>query len=235
MNWKEAALKHAKEEDPQESCGLLLCQKGKERYWPCKNIADLPTEGFCIDPDDWMKGEDTAEVIGVIHSHPDCPPTPSPVDLSSCEYIDLPFHICNPRTEAWHSFNPSGYKTPLIGRQWTWGASDCWTLIIDYFAEQGLEVKDWERPKRSEEILTNDIFCEQNFIESGFVPLEDDAEWLVGDLLLFKFTGPSPDHVGIYIGQKGLHHMGGKLSSRDPLNEFLINAIVRRYRHAKKN
>ena len=32
MNWKEAALIHAKDQDPKESCGLLLNIKGKEIY-----------------------------------------------------------------------------------------------------------------------------------------------------------------------------------------------------------
>ena len=30
MNWKEAALKHAKEQDPKESVGVLIVIKGKE-------------------------------------------------------------------------------------------------------------------------------------------------------------------------------------------------------------
>tara|TARA_R100000329_G_scaffold46167_1_gene43312 strand:+ start:376 stop:519 length:144 start_codon:yes stop_codon:yes gene_type:complete len=38
MNWKEAALAHAKDQDPDESCGLLLNIRGKERYYPCRNF-----------------------------------------------------------------------------------------------------------------------------------------------------------------------------------------------------
>ena len=30
MNWKQAAIIHAKEEAPKESCGLLVEVKGKE-------------------------------------------------------------------------------------------------------------------------------------------------------------------------------------------------------------
>ena len=32
MNWKNKALLHAQQEDPKESCGLLLNVKGKEKY-----------------------------------------------------------------------------------------------------------------------------------------------------------------------------------------------------------
>ena len=39
MNWKEAALAHAKDQDPKECCGLLLNIRGKERYHPCRNLS----------------------------------------------------------------------------------------------------------------------------------------------------------------------------------------------------
>ena len=39
IDWKHAALTHAKDQDPKESVGLLLNIKGKERYYPCKNLS----------------------------------------------------------------------------------------------------------------------------------------------------------------------------------------------------
>ena len=39
MNWKDAALNHAEIEDPKESVGLLLNVRGKERYYPCRNLS----------------------------------------------------------------------------------------------------------------------------------------------------------------------------------------------------
>ena len=38
MNWKDAALLHAKDQDPKEAVGLLLNVKGKHRYYPFQNL-----------------------------------------------------------------------------------------------------------------------------------------------------------------------------------------------------
>ena len=48
MTWKDWALAHAKVEDPKEACGLLLIIKGKEKYFPCKNLADKPKDIFIM-------------------------------------------------------------------------------------------------------------------------------------------------------------------------------------------
>ena len=40
MIWKDIALQHAKKDAPHEACGLVAIYKGKEKYFPCKNLAE---------------------------------------------------------------------------------------------------------------------------------------------------------------------------------------------------
>ena len=101
MNWKEEALVHAKNQDPKESCGLLLNIRGKERYFPCRNLSMTDHQCFIIDPEDYVKADNTGEITAVVHSHPVTPPAPSQADQISCEQSNLPWHIVNPKTEQW--------------------------------------------------------------------------------------------------------------------------------------
>lgn len=136
MNWKEEALAHAKDQDPKESCGLLLNIRGKERYYPCRNLSMTDHQCFIIDPEDYVKADNTGEITAVVHSHPITPPTPSQADKISCEQGNLPWHIVNPKTEQWGYYEPCGYKPPLLGRPWVWGVTDCWSLVRDWYKEE---------------------------------------------------------------------------------------------------
>ena len=53
MSWRDVALAHAKDQDPKESCGLLIEIKGKEKYYPCKNLSIWSNQCFIIDPIDY--------------------------------------------------------------------------------------------------------------------------------------------------------------------------------------
>ena len=234
MTWKDKAAQHAKDCFPQESCGLLAIVKGKETYFPCKNLANNLCSYFIIDPDDWAFAEDSGELTAIIHSHPTGPIFPSKTDKTACEYLGLPWHIYSPEQNDWHYFEPTGYKPqPLLGREWIWKAQDCWTLVVDYFKSQNLKLKDWPRPKDPTEMLTNGLF-EYALPKTGLVEVTDDIQ--KDDVLLMSMAKNTGCHVGVYVGeQMVLHHQVGRLSSRDLLDEQMYKSIYKRYRHAEKN
>ena len=231
VEWKELALKHAKEEDPKESCGLVVCWKGRGKYIACRNIAPSPNHHFIIDPFDWVKAEDTGQILAVVHSHPHSSPKPSEADLKACDVINLPWHICNPNTEEWHTFNPVNWKIPLIGRNYSYGIYDCWSLVRDYYNEKGIKLRDWDRP-HSLDAFEEDPLFERCYKETGFRELDDDEPLQEGDSVLFSTYKNKLNHVGVFIEpQQILHHSQGRLSSRDFYGEWLLKCTKRRLRY----
>ena len=216
---KAAAMAHAQELDPIEACGLVVVIKGQQRFWPCRNISEEPGDLFTIDPDDWRRAEDAGEVMAVVHSHPITPPEPSPADRAACELTGLPWLICNPKTGGWGEGIPCGYKAPLLGREWVWGAQDCWTLVRDWYAEQGQVLPDFERPATPAEFEAAPLFA-QNWAAVGFTRVDPD-DLQEGDAVFMAIRNASLNHIGVYVGdQMILHHVRGRLSSRDLYGEY---------------
>ena len=232
MTWKNAALKHAKEQDPKESVGLLIVIKGKEQYYPCNNLSTYSQQCFILDPEDYVKADALGEITAIVHSHPVTPPSPSQADKVSCEQSGLKWHIVNPKTETWGYCEPTGYKPPLIGRQWVWGVTDCWSLVRDYYKEQyNIQLLDYQRPTTPQDFLDNPLF-EQYAERTGFRELNKDEKLQKGDVLLMSILHPTLNHVAIFLGDEILHHLADRLSTREPYNEWLLKCTGKRYRYA---
>ena len=232
MTWKQDALIHAKEQDPKESCGLLIEIKGKEKYYPCKNLSNWSNQCFIIDPVDYAKAEDTGKILAVIHSHPTTQPVASQADMISCEDTNLPWHIVNPKTEQWGYYEPSGYKPPLIGRHWVWGITDCWALVRDWYKEKkGIILRDWERPITPEEFIADPMF-ERCAWRTGFRQLRPEEKLQNGDLLFMSITATGLNHVAIFLDGDVLHHLADRISCKEPYNQWLLKCTGMRLRYA---
>ena len=231
MTWKDAALKHAKEQDPRESVGVLIVIKGKEQYYPCNNLSTYSQQCFILDPEDYVKADALGEITAIVHSHPVTPPSPSQADKVSCEQSGLKWHIVNPKTETWGYCEPTGYEPPLIGRQWVWGVTDCWSLVRDYYKEQhNIQLLDYQRPTTPQDFLDNPLF-EQYAERTGFKELNKDEKLQKGDVLLMSILHPTLNHVAIFLGDDILHHLADRLSTREPYNQWLLKCTGKRYRY----
>ena len=204
-------LEHAKQEYPRESCGVVIIYKGKEKYIPCRNIAE-DNNHFIIHEEDYANAEDLGEIIKIVHSHPRSNPQPSPADMVKIEETEIPWIIINPITEHWTETHPSGYKAPLIGRQFAFGVLDCYSLIRDYYKETlGIELLNFNRTDKFWERGEN-LYMD-NFEKAGFIKVNDIKEH---DVIIMYLGASIPNHGGVYIGDgKILHHPQGRLSSRD--------------------
>ena len=75
---------HAREEEPNEACGLLVLENGvATRYERGRNAAASPYRfELDVDPEVWFLEDDGYE-LAVFHSHPSSPSRPSRTDVEN--------------------------------------------------------------------------------------------------------------------------------------------------------
>ncbi len=235
MIWKDKALKHAKDQFPNESVGLVLNVKGKYRYYPCNNLATSPQQTFILDPKDYVKAESQGQIMYIVHSHPITDPTPTQADLIGCEDSGKKWYIVNPTTEQWSEFEPTGYQANLLGRPYIYGITDCWSLVRDWYKqEKNIILRDYKRPTTPEDFLKDPLF-ESLAWRTGFRELRKDEQLKYGDVLLMSILHPTLNHVAIFLGDMVLHHLADRLSCKEPYSEWLLKCTGKRYRYVENN
>lgn len=230
---QDEILAHAQACDPQEMCGLIHVVKGRRRFFPCTNIATTPDEHFILDPEDYAIAEDQGEIVAVVHSHPTSRPSPSPADQIGCNNTGLPWVIVNPKTKEWGYCEPSDFELPYVGREFVFGVVDCYSLARDWYKrEMGIELADFPRRDRFWERGENlyvEGYKSQGFRQVDFNNLQ------YGDGILMQLGADLPNHGAIYLGdQQILHHVQGRLSSRDVYGGYYVKNTAMVLRHESR-
>lgn len=229
----QRALAHAQSEFPRESCGLLVVRKGKSSYVACRNMAQ-GTDQFVIHPEDYVKAQGLGEIIAVVHSHPKTAAEPSQADRVSCEVTGLVWFIVSVPSQTWCELKPTGYFAPLVGRQWCHGVLDCYSLVRDWFQQvRGVDLPDFERHDQWWKSGQN-LYLE-NFAAVGFAVI-DCAQAREGDCFLMQVGAEVPNHAAVYLGDGHiLHHLQGRLSSRDVYGGYWQKITTHCLRYVKPN
>jgi proteasome lid subunit RPN8/RPN11 len=115
---RHALAEHAREEAPNEACGLVVLRDGvAERYVPGRNAAASPYRfELDVDPETWFLEDDGYE-LAVFHSHVSSPPRPSRTDVENVGlWAGRPYLIYTLRTNelaAWRIESGSIEPLPL--------------------------------------------------------------------------------------------------------------------------
>lgn len=219
----DAILAHVQAEYPREACGLVIIERGRQKYIPCRNIAAAVGEHFELPGEDSAVAEERGEIVLLVHSHPDGTSTPSDGDRVECEESGLPWLIVAWPGGAMRTIEPCGYEAPLVGRAYAHGLLDCWTLIRDWYArELGIELPDVERRDGWWNDGSSDLYL-AHLEEAGGVIVQrspdiDPKALQVGDVILMQIRSSNgvSNHGAVYVGDSRiLHHPYGRLSTRD--------------------
>ena len=235
-----ALAEHAAGEYPNECCGLVVRRPGDVEavYWPCRNASTEPGRQFVIDARDWAAAEDAGELLAVCHSHPDASANPSSADRAMCERSGLPWIIVGWPSAVLKRVAPEGWQAPLVGREFSYGVLDCYTLIQDYYArELGVLLPDFDRAHdgwwkaqagRSALNLYRDGFAAAGFLEVAGPPQ-------VHDVLLMQVAADVENHGAVYAGDGViLHHLYGRLSAREVYGGYWTRVTRAVLRHRSR-
>lgn len=116
----------------------------------------------------------------------------------------------------------------LIGRQWDYGANDCFSLVRDFFKLKGISLPDFARPDDLE--ISESIFLQQ--AEAiGFRQVKW-SQRKAGDVLIMRLQTRTPMHAAILLpDEEILHQRQNSLSAIEPLRRYYVERVAAVFRY----
>jgi proteasome lid subunit RPN8/RPN11 len=238
MKLPKEAIQHVEACYPQEAGGFLIRVQGQIVYRPLTNVAARPDINFRMHPAERLTAQQSGEIVGFVHSHPDESAAPSRADLlahDECGWWDFIISVCRGVAVDVVGIPPSGAESrrPLCGRAFEHGVDDCLTLVRDYYAAyEGITLKDYPREDGWWE-RGGDLY-RQHLPEAGFVEIPRE-ELLPGDLITMKILSRVENHGAIWLGDGVIiHHLYGQVSTTDEYRAAFIQRTSGFWRHREK-
>ncbi len=223
---------HANKTPYKECCGIVVENSNNLlEYVECINLSDDPNS-FIIDPKDYLKATLLGTIKFICHSHLGESANPTEADKYSCNKGKVPWIIFAIKSSTLLTFNPEDFFVPLIGREYSFGTMDCWSLVSDVYNLE-LNIPIGRPIVTSEEWFeyNNNLF-EEHALENGFIKVgfNDTKKY---DVVLFKANNSKvPNHSGVLVEDPYfLHHLKGRLSSKDRFNGYWLKCLHAIYRH----
>ena len=116
----------------------------------------------------------------------------------------------------------------LIGRQWDYGRTDCFSLVREWFSLKGVAIPDFDRPADLDS-------CESLFLTEaeacGFFQVEFYRR-RPGDVLIMRLGTMTPMHAAILLeNEQILHQRQDSLSAVEPLHQYYVSRVAAAFRH----
>ncbi len=181
-----------------------------------------------MDPLDYFLASRQGQIEYLFHSQPSL--IPSDLDVLNAKNHNIKSLLYSTEKDEFTFINPN-QKLSLnryIGRPFILGIEDCFTLVRDYYKnELDIEIFNYNR---NEEILKeDDNLIERNIEKENFKKVSFAEKH---DILVFKYQGRFPHHMGIYIeNDLFLQSWRGRMSNVELLTREYRNRISFIMRH----
>lgn len=238
---KESIKKHAIEELPMESCGLII-ERNKNLFTQrCKNIAENPTKSFSLDPRDYVYCTELGKIVGCYHSHPTAKAEFTEFDKQNSSNHKIPYVVYSVTEDKFNTAFSNSYYQKYTGKSFQIGEQDCFTLIQQVYSEElKIKINNYKRAEGWSDIRP-DLF-DTNYANEGFIKVwnkgQDWQDYLKihhqHDVAMVSFLASDfPTHAAIILdeGKTILHQPRNKKSVIEKLSQSYINRIAYVLRH----
>lgn len=250
---EEEIKKHAFEDFPRESCGIVTKD---DKYVRLPNKALDQSEGFDVGGGDYDSLYKNENISIFVHSHPNGPSYPSGEDMAG--QIRTGFAFCIIPVYAVRGSEEKqvlktdglfywGGHTPipdLLGRRFRHGVTDCYSLIRDFYKlELEVTLPEYARNWGWWEGQDNNDMYNDLFEKAGCHEIHC-SDVKKGDIFLAAAGTRQTNHGGVYLGNGLiLHHKGGRngfeptrVSARESVGRWMDPKYLRKWvRHSSQD